>query len=217
MDDHELLTRLKNRIEPDLAPVRPLGAPGSRALWLLGIWIVLCAGILLGPGPRQDIGVLGPWRSIGFSLIEVAFSFALAITSLRAAVPAMRGSLAGALAWMAIALLIHLGVSDATLERSSLAPSYGQELRDGLRCLSAIVVLGLAPLMVGAVLLFRGLPTRRVLAFVTMGLAVGLAAEAAWRLHCDYSVWNHVLYFHSTALVLFALLASVAASTLRRN
>jgi hypothetical protein len=217
LDDQELLMRLKARIEPDLAPVQPLGVPRLRALWLLAVWLALVAGILLGPGPRPDFEILGPWRTVGFSLVEVALCFVLAVVGLRMSIPAMRGSLAAAVSLMAVAVVVHLGLSWATLERSALSPPEGQAWRAGLTCLSTIAALGLGPLVLGGRLLMRGLMTRRLLAFASLGLASGLAAEAAWRLHCEYSAWSHVLYFHTGAVVLFVLVALVAARKVLRT
>lgn len=217
MDDHELLTRLKSRIEPDLAPVRPLPPPGSQALWLLALWVLLGAGVLLALGPRSDVNVLGASRSIGFSLVEVAVCFWLVRFSLRSSIPAMSGSLWTAVAGVAMASCIHLVLSWAALDRNDLSPPHGEELRDGLRCFASIIVLALAPLVIGGVLLVRGLLTRYALPFVLMGFACGLAAEATWRLHCPYSGWAHVLPFHSGALLLPMLLAVAVALFVRRS
>jgi hypothetical protein len=217
LDEHELLARLKSQIEPDLAPVRPLPRPGSRALWLLGLWVMLGAGVLLALGPRADVDVLGAWRSIGFSLVEVAACFWLVRLSLRSAIPAMSGSLWTAIAGLAIASCLHLVLSWVALERNDLSPPHGEELRDGLRCFASIVVLALAPLVLGGVLLVRGLLTRYAMPFMLMGFASGLAAEATWRLHCPYSGWAHVLPFHTGALVLSMLLASAVALFARRS
>ena len=217
MDDHDLLTRLKSEIAPDLTPVQPLRAPGLRALWLLATWVVLAGGVFMVFGPRQDVEVLGAWRSVGFSLIEVVFCLVLFRISLRFSIPAMAGPLSTALVWGAGALLVHIVVSWATLERSALSPPAGHEWRIALACLSAITLLSLAPLSLGMVLLSRGLLTRLLPAFVLTGLAGGLAAESLWRLHCPYSSWSHVLPFHSGALVVPVLVASAAAMWVRRR
>lgn len=217
MDELELLTRLRDRIGPDLKPVRPLSAPGVRALWLLAVWVVLAAVITVTLGPRQDILTLGPWRSVGYSLVEIASSSTLVLVGFRFCIPAMSGSRWIALGWVVVALGLHVAISWVTLERSDLSPPHDMELRDGLACFAAIMILGLGPLVLGAVLLLRGLLTRYFLSFMLVGLASGLAAEATWRLHCPYSAWDHVLRFHSGAMLLFMLIASVIASFVRRS
>ena len=217
MDDQELLKRLEGEIGRDLAPVRPLTAPGVRALWLPAAWAVLVGLVWLVLGPRQDIAVLGAWRLVGFSVVEVAFCAVLLCLGLRLSIPAMAGPASTALWWVAGALLVHFMSSWATLERSALSPPAGHEWRIGLACLSAITMLSLPPLALGAVLLRRGLLTRALPAFLLTGLASGLAAEATWRLHCPYSNWGHVLLFHSGAFVLPLLIASAAAVAMDRR
>jgi hypothetical protein len=168
-------------------------------------------------GPRQDIATLGPWRSVGFSLVVVAMSFVLALVSFRFAVPAMSGSRWTAVAWAVVALGLHLAINGFTLERSELSPRHEDVLRDGLSCTAAIAALGLAPLVLTGVLLCRGLLTHYIVPLVLAGLASGLAAEATWRLRCPYSGWDHVLPFHSGALLLFVLVAAVLALLVRRR
>lgn len=217
MDEHELLARLKSRIEPDLAPVRPLPSPGSQAFGLLIVWILLGVGVLLALGLRPDFDMLGAWPSIGFSLIEVALCVWLIRLSLRSSVPAMSVSLWTAIAGIAIAACVHVVLSWAMLDRNDLLPPDGEALRDGLRCLTSIIALALGPLVLGGMLLVRGLLTRYVLPFALAGFAAGLAAEATWRLHCPYSAWNHVLPTHTGALVLLMLVASGVALLVRRS
>lgn len=217
MDEQELLKRLRSEIGPELAPVRPFSPPGARALWLMVVWLALGAGVFMLLGPRQDIGVLGAWRSIGLSLVELVACFMLAVVAFRLAVPAMAGSTRGALAWVAVALGLHLVISWVTLDRSAMSPPHGQEWRDGLTCLASIAALGAAPLVMGAALLARGLLRHYLVPFLLTGFASGLAGEAIWRLHCPYSAWDHVLLFHSGALLLFLLLGSVAAWVVRRG
>jgi hypothetical protein len=211
VDDQELLKRLEREIARDLAPVRPLAAPGVRALWLPAAWVVLVGLGWLVLGPRPDIGVLGAWRSMGFSALEVVCCAVLLFLALRRSIPAMAGSPSAGLWWAAGALLVHVTVSWATLERSALAPAAGHEWSEGLICLSAITILSLPLLGLGAVLLRRGLLARALPAFLLTGLASGLAAEALWRLHCPYSNWGHVLVFHTGAFVLPLLVAWAAA------
>jgi len=217
VDEKDLLARVTREIAPDLMPVKPLGAPGSRALWLPATWVVLVGLVLTAFGLREDAEALGIWGSVGFSLIEVACCFWLLLIGLRFSIPAMAGSRSTALLWMAGALLVHVLLSWATLGRSALSPPSGHEWSAGLACLSAITVLSLVPLAVGTALLLRGLVTQLFPAFLLTGLASGLAAEATWRFHCAYSTWGHVLPFHSAALVLPLLVATFVAMSVGRT
>jgi len=215
LDEHELLTRIRSRIGPGLTPVRPLAAPGARALWLLLLWILLGVGVVTWLGPRSDIGVLGASRSVGFSLLQAGACWVLGVLALRRSIPAMSGSSGVALASMALALVLHLGISWATLDRSEISPARGDEWDEGMTCVAAILALTIAPLVLGIVMLARGLLMQYWLAFALCGVASGLAAEAIWRLRCPYSTWEHVLPFHSGAVVLAVLLASGTALLVR--
>lgn len=217
MDEHELLAQLKSRIGPQSTPVRPLAPPELRALWMFIVWSALAVCTLELLGFRSDFSVLGPWRSLGFSSTEIVLCLALVFLSLRSCVPAMSWSRGTAVSLAAVALVLHLIISWATLARSDLAPPQAAELHDGLACLASIMALGLVPFVLGSVLLVRGFLVRDLTAFVLMGLASGLAAEATWRLHCPYSAWSHVLLFHSSALLLFALVGIGTAMLVRRR
>lgn len=215
MDERDLLKRLRSRIGPELTAVRPLAAPGARGLWLLALWILLGVGIVTLLGPRPDIDVLGAGRSVGFSLLQAGACWVLAVLALRLSIPAMSGSAGVALASMALAVVLHLGISWATLDRSDISPARGDEWHEGMTCVAAILALTIAPLALGIVMLARGLLMQFWMAFALSGFASGLAAEAIWRLRCPYSAWDHVLPFHSGAVVLAVLLASGAALSVR--
>jgi hypothetical protein len=68
-----------------------------------------------------------------------------------------------------------------------------------------------------AILILRGLATRWLSAFATIGFASGLAADAVWRMHCQYSTWSHVLPFHWGPIGVAVVVALTAAVYARRN
>ena len=216
MDQHDMLTSLRSAIEPALVPVEPLGRPNARAIWLMAAFLVLIGGVLAVFGPRPDVELPGLWEYVGLSILQVFGAYALVVVSLRLSMPALPTSPSTALAWIAIALSVHLFISWVAQERSATSPM-GHEWTTGLACLGAIALLFLAPLALGAVMLRRGLVIRRLLAFALIGLSSALGAEAAWRLHCDYSAWDHVVPFHSGALLLLTFVAVGAAVKLGRR
>ena len=217
MDEHELFAQLKSEIARDLTPVQPLRAPAARAWWLMGLWITMGSLVVVVSGPRPDIAVLGPWRSLGLSLVQLGLCLALFRASLRFSIPAMAAPLPSVTALAVGAAAVHLFVNWATVAVSDLAPPAGREWSTGVACLSAITVLSLPPMILGVVMLSRGVLTRLLPALLLTGLACGLAAEATWRLHCPYSEWSHILPSHSGALVLILALASAAATVVRRK
>ena len=217
MDEHDLLARLKREIGPDLVAVRPVRAPGTRALWMLVAWVLLGAAVLTLLGPRQDYAALGPWATIGWSVVEVILCGILVVIGFRLAIPGMPGSMAMALAWIAVALVADVVVDWSTLQRSAVSPAPGLEWRVGLYCLGAITLLGFVPFALSAMLLSGGLPSRPALAYTLAGLACGLAAVAAWRLHCSFTNWEHTLQFHTSGLALFVLAGLAAAAVPGRH
>lgn len=216
MNDDYLLKRLREQIEGDMAPVRPLRAPGIRALLPVATCLALGGLVMMVAGLRRDIEVIGAWRLLSFALLQVAACAWLFTISLRWSVPAM-GRPWMALVWVPGALLVPALLTAAILDRSALAPPSGSEWRTGLACLSAITLIGLAPLAAAAVLTLRGLPMRLLAGFAIIGFASGLSAEAIWRLHCPYSAWGHVLPFHYGPLLATVLVAVAAAAWLRRG
>jgi hypothetical protein len=187
-----------------------------RALWLPAVSAALGLAVVIGLGWRSDFGILGAWRTVGFSTIQVGFALAPLLVGLRLSIPAGGGSLAMALAAAAGALLAHLLVSGLTLDASALSPPAGYESTSGLTCLSAIALTSVVPLAGAIVLLRRGVVTRWLLSLLVIGLASGLAGEAVWRLHCPFSVWSHVLPFHTGALLVSLLAATGVARQVRR-
>jgi len=217
LEGDELFQRLKREIATDWAPVRPLAGPSLRALWLIPVWSLVASLVVTLFGARPDANVLGTWRMLGFSLAQIAVCVALLRDSLQRSIPAMAAPGAWMILWASGALLVHVVVSWSTLTVSPLTPSSGQDWSSALACLSAITLMSLAPLLLGAALLLQGLLTRPLPAFALIGLASGLVVEAAWRLHCPYSNWGHVLPFHSGTLLLPVLLAlGIATRTGRR-
>lgn len=217
MDDDDLLKRLRQEIARDNTPVQPLRAPWMRALLPVAACLALGGLVVVVAGVRPDSGVVGAWRLLGFSAIQVACCGGLFAISLRWSIPAMGGSLWTALVCASGALLVQALLTWAVLARSALSPPAGLELRTGLACVTAITLVSLAPIVTGTVLLMRGLLTRWLAAFALTGFAGGLAAEALWRLHCPYSIWRHVLPFHWGPVLLAVLVVLTVATYVDRR
>jgi hypothetical protein len=213
LDEHDMLTRLRSAIEPALVPVTPLGRPAARAIRLMALFVVLIGGVPAALGPRPDVAPPELWEYIGLSLLQAMCVYVLLVVSLRLSMPALPQSPSTAFAWIAVAVSIHVLISWVAQARSATSPT-GHEWTTGLACAGAITLLGLAPLAFGTLMLFRGLLPRRLLAFAMMGLSSALGAEAAWRLHCGYSAWSHIVPFHSGTLILLTLVAVGAAVAL---
>lgn len=209
MDDDELLKRIRSAIDRDLAPVRPLRAPWIRALLPVAASAAGVALVVGVAGMRDDAGIIGSGLLLGVTVAQVASCAALFVVCFRWAVPGMSGSRWTALVLAAGALVMQVLATAAVARRSAIAPS--DAVRAGLACFSAIAVVAVAPLATGAALLSRGLVTAWRAAYALLGFASGVAAEAAWRLHCPYSTWDHVLLSHWAPVAFIACAALAAA------
>jgi hypothetical protein len=211
------LERLEREIARDLAPVRPFAPPGAQAMWPMGVALLVAAAIVIVMGLRADAARIGGWTIAAVFLAQAAVAAVVFRGALRCSIPGMGGAVSGALLWIGMAPAFEVAINSVTAGRSALTPAPGREWVTGLACLGGIAVASLAPLAVGTVLLGRGWVTRPLAAFTLLGVAGGLAAEAAWRLHCPYSSWSHVLPFHVAALVLPVLVALAAATFSRQR
>jgi hypothetical protein len=99
-------------------------------------------------------------------------------------------------------LAVHWATSWFIFRLSPNWPGPDQEWHLGIACLLGIGMLGILALLFGFFLVRAGLPIRARSAGLLLGLGGGLAAEAAWRLHCPFSSWNHILVFHSGSIVI---------------
>ncbi|MFZ0428443.1 MAG: NrsF family protein [Acidobacteriota bacterium] len=204
MEDR-LLERLKEDIAGDLRPVRPLRPFWRRVLPVAGLWLLLALAVLSVFGLRADheaLGPLGTWLVPALQGLAVA---ALAVYLYRSIFPGSlppQGALTGAIL---AALVTHI-FAVAWTEHLHFNSPADHPLRAGLVCFSFVLLLGL-PLLGGFVWLVRaGLFARPIRIGLLAGLAGGLAAEAAWRLHCPYTNWQHIVFSHTLgALVITAL------------
>ncbi len=198
--DH-ILDGLKDRLGGDFTPVKPLGAPWRRALIVLPLWLAIAGLVLAIFGFRTDYEKLGAGTTWSFGLIQLLVCFFLFSGALKSSIPA-RGS--APIVWaglLVIGLSTHLATSWLSFNISPGWAEPGRELKSGLACLSAILIASSLPFLMGVFLLRAGLPLQPRVAGTLLGLASGLAAEGAWRLHCPITSWDHILPFHGGALL----------------
>ncbi len=201
MTGDKILEGLKERLGGDFTPVKPLRGPWRRSLIFLPLWLAIAGLVLAVFGFRTDYERLGPGTTWSFGLIQLLVCFFLFLIALKSSIPA-RGS--APIVWtglLLVGLVTHLTTSWLSFSISPGWAETGHELRAGLACLSAIIIVGSLPFLMGIFLLRAGLPLQSRVAGTLLGLASGLAAESAWRLHCPITSWDHILPFHSGALL----------------
>jgi hypothetical protein len=200
-----VLEALMNEIGDGLSPVRPLKPPWIRAGSMSLSWLLLLALTLGIFGLRRDYGELGPLASWGVSALQWFVAYGIAWSGLRLAVP---GDLTPG-SFRAVLLLggFALHFIGATLA-FRVSPSWvepGQELRMVVICFLFISLLAALPLILALRLAAEGLVSESVHAGLLLGLSAGLAAEGAWRMHCPYTSWEHIVTGHSSAVAAAAL------------
>jgi hypothetical protein len=188
-------------LSSDFKPVRPLAHPRLRALWITPVWLLIVAIVLVVLGLRPDYTRLGPEATWGLSFIQLLACLLVFYAMLRSTIPGDSMPL-----WILASIglsgmVIHAGVSWISDQWSPNLAEPGHEWRAGLACLSAIIIFALLPFAFGIVWIRAGLPIQARATGILLGLGSGLAAEAAWRLHCPISSWDHVLVSHSGAVL----------------
>ena len=209
---------LRDAIQADLRPIRPLRAPGERALTLvpLAAATLVCAVLIFSL--RRDATTLGFALTWGASILQGALGVWLIALALRDAVPGRE--LHARLALTAVAILLGFSAG-LTLETWRVSPI-------GLRRAWALITtecfvgtwVTALPLLFGAVLMVaRAFPTRPWTTGLLAGLGAGAAADAGWRLFCHFSQPAHVLLSHTAGMlaagIAGALLAHAVESTKR--
>lgn len=217
MAEDRLLERLKTELDGDFAPVVPLAESWKRALWLWPAALVLLAVAIAGFGLRIDharLGTLGLW---GLGIVQFGAAYLVLAASLRSTIPGRALAPLLLLAAATAAASTHFAASEISLLMSQNAVGPGQEWRFGFICIAIILIFAAIPFLLGIRLLRAGLPIQVRSAGVLMGLGSGLTAEAAWRFHCPFTTWDHVLPFHSGAILAVLLIGLIFSNLLRRD
>lgn len=212
MDEPRVPAGLLDAVERDLTPVRPLAAPGRRALALLPLGLVLLVGLPAFWGWRNNLALLGPAAAWGLSSLQALAGLWIVGAALREAVPGreLNGTATALAVGAALALFVGL-----TLISERLAPTpvpAGAWVRYAWECFGMATVWSVPALAAVAWLASRALPTRPAVAGALYGLGAGLMADAGVRLFCRVSSPSHVLVAHGGA-ILFLVLAGAAAAT----
>ena len=191
----------------DFQPVRPMASAGSLAVKAVVVTAaLLVAGVLTLLGLRGDADAVGPWTLWGAFVFELVLTYALFAMLFSETVPSrkLRPSV-----WAAVPPLIfavQLGVAYLTYLNSPLTPALDRATSVGVTCMGRMALMGLIPLGLGFWLLSRGLPLRPRLSGLLVGLVSGLLADSVYRLHCPYSAHQHILNWHSVAVLLLGIL-----------
>ena len=209
MTEDRLYQQIREKIEDDFAPVKPLKEPWKRAFWIFPLALLLAVAILAVFHLRTDASNFTPLALYGFILLQVAVCYLLLSAVLRTGVPGSFLSLSSLALLGITAAAVFLAASRVHYSVSPNLPPGGREISMGAACIAIVGIMGAASLIGGFFLARYGLPLRSGATGLLLGLGSGLAVEAVWRLHCPFTSWSHVLVFHGGAVLILAFAGAV--------
>jgi hypothetical protein len=208
---------LRERIQRDLRPARPLRSPYVRALVLIPLAVAI---VLSVPGLRffrSDLQVIGIVKAWGFSFGQALAGLVIVGVALRESIPGRGLSRSAIAATVAAGLAIPFVLLAVTASAFNLGPEPGHALEEGLSCFRVSAISSIPALLAAAWLAARAFPLRPALAGALYGLGCGLIADAGMRLFCEYSVPSHVVFGHGGGIVAAMVVGAVVSKIVARR
>lgn len=205
---------LRDRLAADYQPVRALGSPWARALWVMPLGLIALLAAPIAFDVRQDATRLG-WTGLwGFSLLQSVIGFTVVAAALRESIPG-RGWGRGAIAlWLMLPLVAVVAVTMTSWQFSPTLLRGPWWVVFGL-CFSGSAATALPIVALASVLAARAYAVRPALAGAMIGLGAGLMADAGWRLFCHFSEPSHVLSAHLAAVLMSTMIGVLVSLRLR--
>jgi hypothetical protein len=207
---------LREAIENDFQPVRPLHPVWLRTMLAVAILAVVLASVLAKASLRPDMDQLPMWLSWGCSVLQLAIGVLLIGLALREAVPGAgipRGAVHVAAA-TALAVQILVGIATSIYSPAITMPGSG--VTPGIGCLRHETVMALPTFIATLWLVFRALPLRAPTAGLLGGAGATVASDAVIHLLCPMANLSHVLVWHSGAVVVFMAIGWSAGAVWER-
>lgn len=211
----DLPQSLVDALQADSRVVKSLPPAGRRVIWsLLIAALVFAAGIFL-LGLRSDLRSIPVWLGWGASGLEFALAALLIFMAFRESVPGQ--AVPGGMVWslLSSAVLFQLAVGYLTWRFSPGISDAGRPLTMGMQCMVSEISMCIPTFILTIYLVLRAWPLRAWMAGLLGGVGAAIATDTITHLHCPISSFQHVLVWHSGAVILFgaggALLGSVLA------
>jgi hypothetical protein len=208
---------LRDRIQRDLRPTRPLRSPYVRALVLIPLAVAI---VLSVPGLRffrSDLQLIGIVKAWGFSFGQALAGLVIVGVALRESIPGRGLSRSAIAATVAAGLAIPFVLLAVTASAFNLGPEPGHALEEGMSCFRVSAISSIPALLAAAWLAARAFPLRPALAGALYGLGCGLIADAGMRLFCEYSVPSHVVFGHGGGIVAAMVVGAVVSKIVARR
>jgi hypothetical protein len=208
---------LREAIENDLEPVRPLHPAWVRTMLAVAILAVVLAFVLAKASLRPDMDQLPMWLSWGCSVLQLSLGVLLIGLALREAIPGEgipRGAVRIAAA-TALAMQILVGIATSIYSPAIAMPGSG--IAPGIGCFKHEAAMALPTFVVTLWLVFRAFPLRAPTAGLLGGAGATVASDAVIHLLCPMSNLSHVLVWHTGAVILFMAVGWVAGMIWERH
>lgn len=208
---------LREAIENDHQPVRPLHPAWMRTMLAVAILVVVLAFVLAKASLRPDIAQLPMWLSWGCSTLQLALGVLLLGLAMQEAVPGegIPGGSVRIAAATALAVQILVGIATSIYSPAITMPGSG--ISPGIGCLKHETIMALPTFVVTLWMVFRALPLRAPTAGLLGGAGATVASDAVIHLLCPMSNLSHVLVWHSGAVILFMALGWAAGKIWERR
>ncbi len=209
MTEDSTFDKIAREVLRDLGAVAPLRPPGTAALVVLPLAFLLVSVVLLVYGLRADAALLGFWPLWGPASAMVLVAYVVIYFALVQRAPESTVSWARWVVLLLAALAIQVGGAHLT-SLSTGAPGMSVPLRAEALCFARISWLSVPTILVVLWLVSRGLPLRPRLAGLLAGMGGGFVSEGAYRLQCGMSYPEHVLPWHTGAVLLMGVVGLLA-------
>ncbi len=209
MMEDSTFDKIAREVSRDLAAVTPLRTPRTAALVILPLAVLVLSVVLQLYGLREDAAQLGFWPLWGPASAMVVAGYIVIYFALIQRAPESTVSWPRWVALLIAAVAIQLGGAYLTL-LSTGAPGMSAPFRTEVLCFARISLLSLPTILVVLWLLSRGLPLRPRLAGLLAGLGGGFVSEGIYRLQCGMSHPEHVLPWHTGAVLVMGVLGLLA-------
>ncbi|MEO8679826.1 MAG: NrsF family protein [Vicinamibacterales bacterium] len=207
---------LRARLAADYAPVKPLPAPMTRALWMLPFAALALLAAQFIFELRVDAPRLGWGGTWGMSIAQVMVGLVVVAAALREAVPGRAWSGTATRLWIGLPIVMVVAVTLFSWGASPVRLRGGWYFVGAL-CLTGSIVSALPAVLLASILAARAYPTRPAVAGALLGLGAGLMADAGWRLFCHFSEPSHVLSAHLGGVIVSMCLGAAIARRLAPN
>lgn len=208
--------RLRQEIERDARPVRPLPAAWRRLGWVLLWGACIGIGVPAALGMRDNAGALGALLTWGAGLAQGALALWLVYLALREGVPGRGTSREARIVSLLAGAALQTAVGVASWARLGMPGPAPAATGEGMVCVTMEVAFGLPALALTALLVTRAWAVRPHWAGLLGGAGAGLLADAVQHLVCPVADLGHVLLWHGAAVVLLSLAGWSAGSVIAR-